>query len=140
MMTTVLSVKGASGMKGVSFPLRPGEIESIFRFTIPAALEMERVIGCNPIALMSRGQIVYGICVMACYALKHDDKSMTIDKASQLVEAYIDAGGSAETLLGALIKALNRSGVYGPVPEEPEDTTRPTPTAAAAPGADAAPV
>jgi hypothetical protein len=116
-------------MKGIAFPLRPGEIESIFRFTIPAALEMERAIGGNPVALMTRGQFVYGIVVLACFALKHDDKTMTIDKATALVAAYIEAGGSIDVLQEALIKALNHSGVYGPVPEEQADD-RPTPAPA----------
>lgn len=111
-------------MKGVCFPLRPGEIEDEFRFTIRAARDLERAAGCNYQTLFARGQQIEAICLLTCFALKHVDKSMTVDKATDLVEAFVDSGGNVVALYEALQKAMNKSGCYAPA--EVDDTERPT--------------
>lgn len=117
-------------MKGVTFDLRPGEIPVVFRFTIKAAREMERVAGCNYQSLLGQSRQIEAICLMTCYALKHDDPKMTVDKAVDLVDAFVDKGGNIVELYEALQNAMNHSGVYGPPPKDEEEGT-PRPTSAA---------
>lgn len=107
-------------MKSIPFPLKPGEIDVQLRFTIRYAREMERFAGCNYHTLFARGQQVDAVCLMTCYALKHDDPKMTVDKAVDLVSAYVDGGGNIVTLYEALEEAMKHSGCYAPVPKDEE--------------------
>lgn len=109
-------------MKGVQFDLHGvGEVPVVFRFSIKAAREMERVAGCNYQTLLARSQQVEAICLMTCYGLRHDDPKMTVDKAIELVDAYVDRGGNIVALYEALQEAMNKSGVYGRPPKEEEE-------------------
>jgi hypothetical protein len=117
-------------MKGVDFDLRPGEIPVIFRFTIKAAREMERAAGCNYQTLLASSRQVEAICLLTCYGLKHDDPKMTVEKATDLVDAYVDQGGNIVALYEALQKAMNKSGCYGP-PLDEDAPARPLEPAAA---------
>lgn len=118
-------------MKGIEFPLRPGEIPVIFRFGIKAARDLERAAGCNYLQLFTRHQQVEALCLLTCYCLKHDDPTMTVDKATDLLELYVDKGGNMATLTTALMQAVNLSGAYGT--PEPEDAARPTTAGETAP-------
>lgn len=114
-------------MKGVLFPLKAGEIDVEFRFGIRSARDLERAAGCNYQTLFARGQQIEAICLMTCFALRHQEPKLTVDKATDLVEAYVDSGGNIVTLYEALQRAMNVSGVYGPSTEKmAEDTSRPT--------------
>lgn len=114
-------------MKGVLFPLREGEIQDEFRFSIRTARDLERACGSNYTMLLARGQQIEAICLLTCYGLRHQKKDarLTVDQATDLVEAYIDRGGSIVALYEALQEAMNRSGCYR-TREEDVDTSRPT--------------
>jgi hypothetical protein len=118
-------------MKSITFPLKPGEIDVEFRFTFRTARQLELSAGCNYQSLLARGQQVEAVAQMTCFALRHDDKAMTIDKAVDLIDAYIEKGGDIVKLYLALQEAMNHSGCYGPVPKD--DAVDPTtPSAVAA--------
>lgn len=111
-------------MKGVDFPLHgPGEAPVVFRFTIRAARDMEKAAGCNYQSLFAKTQYVDAVCLMVCYGLRHDDPKMTVEKAIELVETYIDKGGRIIDLYFALQKAMDKSGCYGNPPDEDEAPT-----------------
>ena len=119
-------------MKGISFELRPGEIPVLFRFNFKGAREMERVAGCNYQTLLERRQQVEAISLMTCYGLRHDEPTMTVDKAVDLIDAYIEKGGNIVQLYEALQTAMNHSGIYGPAPKDDEKSAdRPSPAPAA---------
>lgn len=84
-----------------------------FRFTIRTTREMEKAAGCGVGMLQMRMQSVEVVVLLVCYGLRWDDKKMTEDKAVDLVERYLDAGGDVIKLSTALVKCLNTSGVYG---------------------------
>lgn len=101
-------------MKGIEFPLNgPGEVPVVFRFTIKAARDMEKAAGCNYQKLIEDTRQIEAICLMTCYGLKHDQPKMTLDKAVDLVDAFVDKGGSIVDLGIALQKAMLKSGCYG---------------------------
>lgn len=103
-------------MTTVEFPLKPGAPPVKFRFTIPNTRALELAAGCGIELLRLRGQTVHALVLMTCYGLRWNDKRMTEDRASELIQEYLDADGSVEELSKALVKAMNGSGVYG----EPE--------------------
>lgn len=112
-------------MTTVEFPLKPGKPDVKFKFTIPSTRRMELAAGVGVDLLRLRGQSVHAIVLMACYALQWQDKSMTEDKAAELIEVYRDNGGSIDDLAKALVEALNTSGVYGK-PKTDGDEENPT--------------
>lgn len=107
--------------QSVPFPLKPGRPDVEFKFGAKAAYELERTAGCSHNTLLNRGQEITAIALMTCYALKHADPKMTVDKALDLVNAYIDDDGNIVTLYNALTEAINMSGVYGPKRAKPSD-------------------
>lgn len=115
-------------MTTVEFPLKPDQAPVKFRFTIPHTRAMELAAGCGIDTLRLRGQSIYAICLLACYALKASDKTMTEDKAASLIETYRESGGDMKALYDALVQALNESGVYGEVKKDDGDEPDPTKT------------
>jgi hypothetical protein len=107
-------------MKSVLFSMKPGNLEGDveFRFTIRAARDLERTAGCNYQTLLARGQQVEAVVLLTCFGLRHADKTMTPEKATDLVDTYVEAGGNVVKLYEALQEAMNYSGVYGPAPAE----------------------
>ncbi len=121
-------------MKGVTAPapfrIKPdAEIPVEFRFSIKSAREMERIAGCNYTKMFLDTRQIEAICMMVCYGLRHEDPTLTIDKAADRVDAFIEDGGNILDLYKALQKAMDYSGVYGP-PVKDEDETRPQAPAA----------
>lgn len=112
----------------VEFPLKPGQPDVKFKFTVPSTRRMELAAGVGVEMLRLRGQQIYAVVLMTCYALQWQDKTMTEDKASELIEVYRDQGGKMEALTTALVQALNKSGVYGEPPEGAGDESDPTKT------------
>lgn len=116
-------------MTTVEFPLKPNQPPVKFKFTIPSVRRMELAANCGIDVLRLRGQSIYAIVLMACYALQWQDKTMTEDKAADLIQAFIAEGGKVDDLSKALVKALNASGVYG-TPEGSADGDEGNPTKA----------
>ncbi len=94
-----------------------------FRFTIRTTREMERSAGCGVQLLHARSQSVEALVLLLCYGLRWKDKKE--DKAVDLIDTYLNAGGETEALSKALVKSLNESGVYGTPPEEREGDENP---------------
>lgn len=113
----------------VEFPLKPNLPPVKFKFTIPSTRRMELAAGAGVDMLRLRGQSIYAMVLMTCYALQWQDKLMTEEKAADLVQKYLDDGGDVVALSNALVKALNESGVYGqPTVESLGDEPDPTKT------------
>ena len=91
-----------------------------FRFTTKSARQIERASGSNVDVLLARGQSVELMVLLVCYGLTWNDDEMTEEKAVDLIDEFVDAGGSTRELLRTLYVALTQSGVYG----KPEDNTK----------------
>ena len=93
-----------------------------FLYTVKAAKDLEEIAGTSPYLLSLRGQSVKATVLMVWHGLKHADASMNENKAVNMLQRYLDAGGKLKGLNEALVKAMNESGVYGEpdVPDEPE--------------------
>lgn len=111
----------------VQFQLEPGKPDVIFRFNIASAQALEAAGGANPALLAAKGQQVTALVLMVWHGLRHADPAMTERKAQTLVQRYLDGGGKVKTLMDALAKALEESGVYGEVeaPDEEDDAVNP---------------
>jgi hypothetical protein len=103
-----------------------------FRYTTKTSRRLERAAGCGIATIIARGQFVESIVLMVCYGLQWKDQKMTEDKAVDLVDEFVDAGGDVVKLREACIDALNKSGVYGKV-ESDDANTKPEGDEAAAP-------
>lgn len=121
-------------MTTVDFPLIPGKAPSRFRFTIPTTRQLELAAGVGIDTLRFRGQTVWALVLLTCYALKWADPKMSEERAGALVQGYLDGGGKIKDLTEALVKALNESGVYGEVekPAAAEEDGAEDPTTATA--------
>ncbi len=104
-------------MTTVEFPLVPDAAPVRFRFTIPTTRQLEKAAGVGIDYLRIRGQQVEALVLMCCYALRSENKGMTEEKAADLIQHYIEAGGDVVKLSEALVEAMNASGVYGKKPE-----------------------
>jgi len=105
------------------------------RYTVTTAHALDERAGVGIGELMSRRQNVHAMVLMTCYALQYSDASMTEKRAEALVQRFIDRQGDTGELFKALVKAANRSGVYGKPDEddeEEEDAPAPNATSAAA--------
>lgn len=105
-------------MTTVSFPLRPGKADVEFRFTIKSARQLEEAAGTGIGMLLATGQHVRALVFLVCYGLRWQDVKMTEQRAMDLIETFLEAGGSTKDLSEACLKALNQSGVYGPSDED----------------------
>ena len=113
-------------MTSVPFALIPGQPDVQFRFTIKTARELDRASQYGVQVLLKNGQTTDAIVLMTCYGLRHAMPRMTEDKATDLIQTYIDNGGDSMELFKALFKALQESGVYG---KAQGDEANPTPAA-----------
>jgi hypothetical protein len=93
-----------------------------FRFTTKTSRALEISAGCGIEWLIARGQSVHTLILLVCYGLMwQKNLKMTEDKAIDLIDEFVDAGGDTGELTKACMKAMNQSGVYG-LPTEPEKT------------------
>jgi len=123
-------------MVSVFYPLTPVQDDQghttlkdvEFRFTIRTVTEMERATGCGVAQLVLLQKNAQAMVALLCYGLRWKDRSFTEDKAIDLAQKFIEAGGDVEDLTKHLVKALNESGVYGKVsqPAKSEGELNPT--------------
>lgn len=90
-----------------------------FRFTTKTARALERAANTGIGWLIAQGRSVEALVLMLCYGLQWQYPKMTEDKAVDIIDAYLEAGGNTKVLSEAVTKALHESGVYG----REEDTT-----------------
>lgn len=98
-----------------AIPLNPAE----FRFTTRSARRLEQACNGNIDTVIGRGKSVEACVLLVCYGLQWNDAAMTEDKATDLIDEFIAAGGDVIDLSRALYRALTESGVYG----KPADPT-----------------
>ena len=79
---------------------------------------IERVLGL--------GRSVDAAVLLVCYGQRWHQASelLTEDEAADQIDEFISAGGNVTDLVVALYRALNESGVYGKVADEPRPTGR----------------
>lgn len=100
-----------------------------FRFTTKTTRALERAAGSGISWLVVRGQSVEALVLLLCYGLLHAYPKMTEQKATDIIDAYIDedregGAGDVKDLASALHKALNESGVYGKPETDDEESVK----------------
>ena len=98
-----------------------------FRFTTKSARQLEIAAGAGIQWLVVRGQTVQALVLLVCYGLKWADEKMTEDRATDVIDAFVERGGDTAELSKAAYKALNDSGVYGKIEQQAEEETEPPP-------------
>jgi len=123
-------------MQYVEFQLEHDKPPRQIRYTITTIRALEENAGCGVGQLLSKAQNVYATVLLLRYGLEWSDASITERRAEKLLQTYIDNGGDIAKLWKAIVKALNRSGVYGKGFDDDEDesTSRPNGLAGAAIG------
>lgn len=84
------------------------------RFDINAIADLEEATGKSLMELMDENNI--GISAMRALlwaGLKHQDKLLTLQRAGELIQAFIVNGGSLATLMEKVAKAITSSGAFG---------------------------
>jgi hypothetical protein len=89
-----------------------------FRHNDLADLEVQSGKGVGE--LMS-GQTFHGLRLLLCYGLRWRDHKMTPTKAGDLIQGWIDDGGTFEDLTEKVLDALRLSGYLKSSTDEPEE-------------------
>ncbi len=91
-----------------------------FRFGTKEARAVERAAGTGIYWLRASGRSVEALVLLVCYGLQQTYPKMTEKKAEDVIDAFLDRGGSIKALSDATTKALNASGLYGEVDKDLE--------------------
>lgn len=75
------------------------------RYDMNAMADFEEKTGMGLAQLMSSNAIFATTRAMLWAGLKHQDRGLTIDRVGQWMQAYVEAGGDVQTLLGACFEA-----------------------------------
>lgn len=109
-----------------------------FKFDLNALADFEQEVGMGFGQLMQMKAVFAATRALLWAGLKQDDRTLTIQKMGQLMQAYVQAGGGLNELLGAAMKAAQEQGALGRAADDDDveegDGTKPAdPPAAAAP-------
>ena len=95
--------------------------ERKLRFDINALADWEEVTG-KSLARITSGAIGLSLMRSLLWAgLKHEDRSLTIDRVGVLLQQQIETGADLGTVAGSIQKALERSGLLGDTSAPAED-------------------
>lgn len=82
------------------------------RFTGPDLADMEQALGKGVLTLLQE-QPFYAVKTLLHYGLKWKDRKMTPTRAGELMQLWIDDGGTFEALTEKVVDALKLSGFVG---------------------------
>ena len=101
-------------LKGVEIQIDGKARKLAFNYMTVADLE-EAMNGQSAIGLLSNPDKLglHAIRMFVMFGLRHEDRTMTKQKASALLQKYFDDGGDFLTLTDAITKALLLSGAFG---------------------------
>ena len=85
------------------------------RFDLNALVEVEAIAGKSLTALLGDLSLTT-LRDLTWAGLKHEDRRLTRERAGQLLQGYLEAGGTTEELITRLVDALEQSGVFKPSP------------------------
>jgi hypothetical protein len=108
-----------------------------FRFDINALADFEQEVGMGFGQLMQMKAVFAATRALLWAGLKHEDRTLTVQKTGTLMQGFLTAGGGIDELLGAAMMAAQEQGALGKPPaaeDEGEDgegnaPTTPTPPA-----------
>jgi len=99
------------------------------RFDLRAIQDLERATGGQPLGqvVTNLSQIGISTLVAALWAgLKHEDKSLTPNLITKMLETYLQSGGRLKPLMDGVSDAIEASGLFkGAEDDEPEGNARP---------------
>lgn len=96
------------------------------RFDLNALADFEQEVGMGFAQLMSSKAIFATARALLWAGLKHEDRTLTIERAGNLLTDYIQHGGAMDDVLSALFKAAMDQGALGqPAPDTEVSGDRP---------------
>jgi hypothetical protein len=82
------------------------------RFSINALADLEQHLGIGPAQIFEEGRVGFlTIRGLLWAGLRWEDKRLTPERVGDLIETFIEKGGSLEGLMEPVSRALNSSGV-----------------------------
>src|SRR3990172_6239048 len=95
------------------------------RYDMNAISDLEDRIKTSIFSLLGSERIGFGSTRQLLWAgLRHEDKGLTLEKAGDILQRYIEAGASLASVNGSIMKALEIAGVWatGSEDETEEDS------------------
>lgn len=99
--------------------------ERKLRYTINSLIELEQAIGGPLGGMLGNRTGLRMIRALVWVGLKHEQKGLTEDRVGELLQDYLNQGGSLESLGEKITEALKMSGIL------PDDDADPNETAGA---------
>lgn len=101
--------------------------ERHLRFTINALSDLEEVLGMGlgEIFTAPGGLGIRTIRAALWSGLKHEDSALTVPRTGDLVQSYLESGGSFLVLGDAIRQALKLAGLAGPESAEVSEASAP---------------
>lgn len=93
--------------------------ERWLRFDLNALADFEQEVGMGLPQLMGSKAIFAGTRALLWAGLKWQERGLTIQKAGELIQAFIEKDGRLDDVLAACIEAATKQGALGRVDEEP---------------------
>lgn len=92
--------------------------ERKLRFTINGLIDLEQALGAPlGVALMNRSQLRTARALI-WKGLQHEDKRLTEERVGELLQDYLEQGGSLKNLTDTITEALKLSGI---MPDNDDD-------------------
>ena len=92
-----------------------------FRFDLNALADFEQEVGMGFTQLMSSKAIFAAVRALCWAGLKHEDRSLTIQRMGTLLQDYFTQGGTLDEVLRSAIDAAVAQGALGRASEESVD-------------------
>jgi len=91
------------------------------RFDVNALADLEEKLGIGPAQIFSEERTGYATIRGLLWAgIKWEDKRITVDRAGELLQTFLEKGGELEKLMMPLAEALTNSGIFPREEEIPE--------------------
>lgn len=96
------------------------------RFDLNALVEIEAISGKSLTTLLGDLSLTT-LRDLTWAGLKHEDRRLTRERVGDLLQGYLENGGTTERLIEQLVDALEQSGVFKPRGNSPRPGTTGTP-------------
>jgi hypothetical protein len=96
-----------------------GNTTRTLRFSFNALCRMEQTLGTSVNRIVAGGVAGFTeVRALLWAALLHEQPDLTVEATGDLVQAYLEQGGSFIALSAKMVEALERSGLMGPTPPD----------------------
>lgn len=115
---------------------KPGQVvrKRSLRYNINALADFEQETGMGFGQLMSTRAIFATARALLWAGLKHEDRTLTVDKVGDLLGQYVQAGGAIDVALSSAFEAAKEQGAFGDQSKNTEASSDPNAPAQAESG------